>query len=150
LVFELDALGDFSFKAPSAPSPFQITATVSPPLTPPLNINGAFWAAVPRATPKGKLEVPNQIDMFQFGQVFGQVTPTSPGSEMARLFCDDADGSFSGPVGAVSKDPSSLATVSDDPSSLATDSLSYFLPHASYTAEVTGAEMSHTERATCP
>lgn len=131
LVFELDPPA-FTFRAPSAPSPFELTAEVGPLIAGPLNLALAFWAAVPGGVMK---QHPDNLDQFVFGEVNGRVTP-APGSEMHRIFCD-ADGRFSG-------DP--LRVLADD----RTASLRFSFSHGAFAVAVSKEETSTTSRATCP
>lgn len=80
--------GSFRFVAPSpTPSPFVIDGVLRPALVP-LAMTGDFWGSVPRGTMRADERV---IGMF--GLASGSITPEA-GSELGRLFCDDADGTF--------------------------------------------------------
>jgi hypothetical protein len=131
LYFAFDLL-NFTFKAPSAPSPFTMTARVGPAATGPLDLAVHFRSAVPTGV---MVQDPDSINGFRFGDVSGVVEPTA-GSEMARVFCG-SPGTFDGdPVRVLAGDP--LASVR------------YSFETGWFAVSHRKQDTGPTDRATCP
>jgi hypothetical protein len=76
--------GRVTVSAPSAPSPFELTADVGSLVLGPLNVTVDHWKAVPRGTMEQR---PDDLDLVRLGGVEnGQVLPQAA-SEMDTLFC---------------------------------------------------------------
>jgi hypothetical protein len=127
LGFDLSANGHLVFDAPApTPSPFRLEADLGA-AGPPITINGNQWAAAP----KGRMKLFDRIDDLQGYEVTGKVEPEA-GSQMAAVFCDDTDGTFSG-----------------DAAGATGESLGTFFPTGSFTAFVQAVELSPTAPALC-
>jgi hypothetical protein len=87
-----DDLATLTVKAPSAPSPFVLTAAVRPANTLLGNIFGDFWAGVPAGT---MVQQPDRLTLFRIGEVTEASVTPKKSSEMDRVFCT-TDGRSSG------------------------------------------------------
>jgi hypothetical protein len=87
--------GELRVNAPSAPSPFTMTAMVEPLDVGALNAALDFWAKVPAGT---MVQRPDLLDEFRLGGVRDGELKPAPGSEMDRIFCDDVERTSEGAV----------------------------------------------------
>lgn len=104
-------------EAPSAPSPFTMTALLGPAVVPLGNVFGDFWAAVPAGT---MVQQPDRLTLFRVGEVSnaGQVIKASvtpkKSSEMDRVFCDTGGRSSGGPAALSVEDSFHIAFASGE------------------------------------
>lgn len=142
LSFNIDPLGRFTFRAPSAPYGFQMSADVDPPIVGPFNITGDFWAAVPTGTMEQGF--PDTLFDFRFGGVRNGLLTPDRGSELERLMCG-VSGEFHGdPAGVII-----FPTV--DPLGLVSNSLRSSFPRGVFSAGVhRDRKPSATDAPDCP